>query len=360
MFAGQRRGAARALPPPGRRSHARRHLLRARRPRPAAGPAAASTGSCSARRPARLRRLLRPHAVPAPGRARGSAGWPSTGRWSRADLARGLDAEETRLAARRAARRAAGRALRRPVRGGHGEGVLLGGCLSLLTASLGTALRAAARRRDPLLGGRQRAALSHRPDVDPPRALGYSGGSRRHGRRQEPVRRARGTARRGRRWCARAPADFTGPVAWGLPSGHGSPNLTLPLGRARRARRRTCVLQLRVTMNKPVFKTTGRKTPPPAFTREVKAGPASSSARATSAPRCSSSTRARSRSSRTCTARPSSWRSSRRATSSARWRSSRTCRAPPPRARSPTARWCRSTARPSIRCCAPTPRSRCA
>ncbi len=92
------------------------------------------------------------------------------------DLARGLGAEERDTLLARAGR---GRRLSTcPVEGGDGwrgsdvaEGPLLGGCLSPAHGDPGHAVRARSRRRDPLLGGRQRAALPARPNVDPPAAV---------------------------------------------------------------------------------------------------------------------------------------------------------------------------------------------
>jgi muramoyltetrapeptide carboxypeptidase len=146
------------------------------------------------------------------------------------DLARGLDAEETAslLAALRA------EPLDVPfaglVREGHAEGVLLGGCLSLLTATLGTA-------HAPRLGG----AILFWEDVNEPlyridRMLTHLGLS---GTLEGVVGMVTGrspcaAAGDGEAWqevVRKSAGRFSGPVAWGLPSGHGSPNLTLPLGR---------------------------------------------------------------------------------------------------------------------------------
>ena len=91
------------------------------------------------------------------------------------DLARGLSPEEEEsllgaLAGRYPVEHAVRAPLLRP--GGRRRGPLLGGCLSLLAATLGTPLAPGPRGRRRLLGGRQRAALPGRPHVDPPGAVG--------------------------------------------------------------------------------------------------------------------------------------------------------------------------------------------
>ena len=79
---------------------------------------------------------------------------------------------------------------------GEGEGLLRGGCLSILAAAAGTpwALAPAGEGHDPLHRGRPRAAVSHRPDAPaaPP------GGSLR-GRARHRVRRDEGLRAQGRR-----------------------------------------------------------------------------------------------------------------------------------------------------------------
>ncbi len=147
------------------------------------------------------------------------------------DFERGLDAEEAEslLAALR------GEPLALPlagaVRGGRAEGPLMGGCLSLLTAVLGTS-------HAPRLQG----AILFWEDVNEPlyrvdRMLTHLGLS---GILEGVVGMAVGrcphaaVAGDGEAWRAvvrDGAGRFGGPVAWGLPSGHGAPNLTLPLGR---------------------------------------------------------------------------------------------------------------------------------
>lgn len=154
-----------------------------------------------------------------------------------ADLARGLDADErdTLLAAL-----AGGAELDLPVEGldaGEGvedaEGPLLGGCLSLLTATQGT-------RYAPDLDG----SILFWEDVDEPlyridrmlthlrlsgslRAIRGAVIGRVRGSDEEPGA-ASDVPRRMREHVHRVP------ILWGLPAGHVAPNLTLPLGRRAR------------------------------------------------------------------------------------------------------------------------------
>jgi len=154
-----------------------------------------------------------------------------------ADLARGLDQEErdTLLAAL-----AGGAELDLPVAGVDAgdepeaaEGPLLGGCLSLLTATQGT-------RYAPDLDG----AIFFWEDVDEPlyridrmlthlrlsgslRAIRGAVIGRVRGIEEEPGA-ASDVPRRMREHVHRVP------ILWGLPAGHVAPNLTLPLGRRAR------------------------------------------------------------------------------------------------------------------------------
>lgn len=149
-----------------------------------------------------------------------------------ADLARGLRPEEEEsllgaLAGRYPVEQPFSRWLREP--SGETRGVLLGGCLSLLTATLGTPFA-------PRLDG----ALVFWEDLNEPpykvdrmlTHLGLSGnlaniagmivGQIGNGQKEEPVD-----------WPALVGGSvegFSWPLAWGLPSGHFAPNWTLPLG----------------------------------------------------------------------------------------------------------------------------------
>jgi muramoyltetrapeptide carboxypeptidase len=149
-----------------------------------------------------------------------------------ADLARGLRPEEEEsllgaLAGRYPTEQPFSRWLRRP--NGEARGVLLGGCLSLLTATLGTPFA-------PDLEG----ALVFWEDVNEPpykmdRMLTHLGLS---GNLADIAGMIVGQIGNGQEggsldWPAligESVAGFPWPVGWGLPSGHFAPNWTLPLG----------------------------------------------------------------------------------------------------------------------------------
>jgi muramoyltetrapeptide carboxypeptidase len=155
-----------------------------------------------------------------------------------ADLARGISGEE---AASLLAALAGDYPRAYPVAGARpgdgaggshaGEGVsgpLLGGCLSLITALLGTPYL-------PDLGG----AVLFWEDVDEPlyrldrmlTHLGLSGSLA--ALSAMVVGHAEPTDARGEPpavWLTDALAGFSPPLAWGLAAGHRAPNLTLPLG----------------------------------------------------------------------------------------------------------------------------------
>lgn len=150
-----------------------------------------------------------------------------------ADLARGLSGEEERSFLDALAGRFDGARL--PVSGwlrpAAAEGPLLGGCLSLLTAVLGTPWEV------PLAGG-----LLFWEDLGEPlyrldrmlTHLGLSGNlAAIRGMVVGHCRPTDAEAPVGAWWHERiggALADHPWPVAFGLPAGHETPNLTLPLG----------------------------------------------------------------------------------------------------------------------------------
>ncbi len=152
-----------------------------------------------------------------------------------ADLARGLDAAEEAsllgaLAGRYPIEAPFARWLRRPAKGTV-RGPLLGGCLSLLTATLGTPFA------PDLAGG-----IVFWEDVNEPpyridrmlTHLGLSGtlaniagmivGHLGEGQAPE------GEPADGPAWVADGVARFSWPLAWGLECGHAAPNRTLPVG----------------------------------------------------------------------------------------------------------------------------------
>lgn len=149
-----------------------------------------------------------------------------------ADLARGLRPEEEEsllgaLAGQYPTEQPFSRWLREPA--GEARGVLLGGCLSLLTATLGTPFAA------DLEG-----ALVFWEDVNEPphkvdRMLTHLGLS---GNLADIAGMIVGQIGNGQEggsldWPAligESVAGFSWPLAWGLPSGHFAPNWTLPLG----------------------------------------------------------------------------------------------------------------------------------
>ncbi len=149
-----------------------------------------------------------------------------------ADLARGLSPEEeASLLAALAGRYPAEQPFSRWLRQGPASGPLLGGCLSLLTATLGTPFA-------PDLDG----ALVFWEDLNEPayrvdRMLTHLGLS---GNLANIAGMIVGHLTDGR-WPNGEPpdwpdlvgggvADFSWPLAWGLESGHVAPNRTLPLG----------------------------------------------------------------------------------------------------------------------------------
>ena len=172
------------------------------------------------------------------------------------ELARGLTADEREsMLGALAGRYPAALPLAGWLRGGEAAGPLLGGCLSLLTATLGTAWF-------PELSG----AVLFLEDVNEPlyridrmlTHLGLSGRLDRLGGMilghleaseggtagaesiavaagRHPESSGAGDARRaGVELIADNLRSFEWPLAWGLESGHRSPNLTLPLGMSAR------------------------------------------------------------------------------------------------------------------------------
>jgi muramoyltetrapeptide carboxypeptidase len=150
-----------------------------------------------------------------------------------ADLARGLAADEAAsFAAALSGAVAAVHPLGWCAGGEAAEGPLLGGCLSLLTSTLGTAFA-------PHLDG---AVLFFEDVGEPPyrvdRMLTHLRLSGRLSRLQgmiaghltcdAPDGPAAGPSNEDLLWELAAEVDW--PVAWGLCAGHASPNLTLPLG----------------------------------------------------------------------------------------------------------------------------------
>ena len=152
-----------------------------------------------------------------------------------ADLARGLTAEEEEsllaaLAGRYPAVQPFSRWLREPPSGGV-RGPLLGGCLSLLTATLGT----------PFAPDLDRALLFWEDLNEPPyrvdRMLTHLGLS---GNLANIAGMIVGHLENGQRPAGEPPdwpaliggsvASFSWPLAWGLESGHVAPNRTLPMG----------------------------------------------------------------------------------------------------------------------------------
>jgi muramoyltetrapeptide carboxypeptidase len=163
-----------------------------------------------------------------------------------ADLARGISGEEAAsLLAALAGEYPRAYAVEGVIAGGGGEpaaGPLLGGCLSLIAALLGTA-------HLPDLAG----AVLFWEDVDEPlyrldrmlTHLKLSGSLA--ALSAMVVGHAEPTDARGEPaavWLADALAGFSPPLAWGLAAGHRAPNLTLPLGLTARlepaARRLIC------------------------------------------------------------------------------------------------------------------------
>ena len=158
------------------------------------------------------------------------------------DMARGLDADEAASFRSALAGAAPLRYPLRVLRGGDAEGPLLGGCLSLLTAVLGTPWATS-------LDG----ALLFLEDVHEPlhrldrmlthlRLSGSLTGVRgviagHFGREWEQTIRDIGSPETGgvetglsAAWLRDTLLALPGPVAYGLHAGHGTPNLTLPLG----------------------------------------------------------------------------------------------------------------------------------
>lgn len=153
-----------------------------------------------------------------------------------ADLARGLRPEEEEsllgaLAGRYPTEQPFSRWLREPA--GEARGVLLGGCLSLLTATLGTPF-------SPDLEG----ALAFWEDLNEPpykvdRMLTHLGLSGNLAQIAGMIVGQIGNGQEGGSvdWPALisgSVAGFSWPLAWGLPSGHFAPNWTLPLGMSAR------------------------------------------------------------------------------------------------------------------------------
>jgi muramoyltetrapeptide carboxypeptidase len=150
-----------------------------------------------------------------------------------ADLARGLRPEEEEsllgaLAGRYPTEQPLSRWLREPV-SGESRGVLLGGCLSLLTATLGT----------PFVPDFEKALVFWEDLNEPPykvdRMLTHLGLS---GNLADIAGMIVGQIGNGQEggsvdWPALisgSVAGFSWPLALGLPSGHFAPNWTLPLG----------------------------------------------------------------------------------------------------------------------------------
>jgi muramoyltetrapeptide carboxypeptidase len=140
-------------------------------------------------------------------------------------------------------------------RQGATAGPLLGGCLSLLTATLGTAwfpelsrallfledVNEPPYRIDRMLthlalsGNLDRLGgmiLGHLDGIDPGTAGTASPASTAGGRPESPG--AGGAGGAGLELVADSFRSFEWPVAWGLEAGHRSPNLTLPLGMSAR------------------------------------------------------------------------------------------------------------------------------
>ena len=150
-----------------------------------------------------------------------------------ADLARGLLPEEEEsllgaLAGRYPTEIPFSRWLREPV-SGEARGVLLGGCLSLLTATLGTPFA------PELEGGLVFWEDLNEPPYKVDRMLTHLGLS---GNLANIAGMIVGQIENGQKdgsldWpglIAESVAGFSWPVGWGLPSGHFAPNWTLPLG----------------------------------------------------------------------------------------------------------------------------------
>ena len=151
------------------------------------------------------------------------------------DLARGLDAEEeASLLGALAGRYPVAQAVQGSA-GGEAEGVLLGGCLSLLVATLGT----------PFAPDFERALVFWEDLNEPPyrvdrmlthlrlsgnlasiagMIVGHLGGY------QEPGKDPGEDPLDWPAFLGSSLAGYSWPLAWGLESGHLAPNLTLPLG----------------------------------------------------------------------------------------------------------------------------------
>jgi len=160
------------------------------------------------------------------------------GSMAAADLARGLLPEEEEsllgaLAGRYPAEIPFSRWLREPLSrettAGDARGVLLGGCLSLLTATLGTPFA------PELEGGLVFWEDLNEPPYKVDRMLTHLGLS---GNLVNIAGMIVGQIENGQKggsfdWpglIAESVAGFSWPLAWGLPSGHFAPNWTLPLG----------------------------------------------------------------------------------------------------------------------------------
>lgn len=150
-----------------------------------------------------------------------------------ADMARGLLPEEEEsllgaLAGRYPVEQPFSRWLREPA-SGEARGVLLGGCLSLLTATLGT----------PFAPELERGLVFWEDLNEPPykvdRMLTHLGLSGNLANIAGMIVGQIGNGQEGGSldWpglIAESVAGFSWPVGWGLPSGHFAPNWTLPLG----------------------------------------------------------------------------------------------------------------------------------
>ena len=159
-----------------------------------------------------------------------------------AELARGLDTAEADSLRSALAGDAPLRYPLHPMRGDDTEGPLLGGCLSLLTAVLGTPW--ATTFDDALLFIEDVNEPLHRVDrmLTHLRLSGSLTGVRgviagHFGREWEQAIRHIGSAETGgaetglaAAWHRETVLSLPGPLAVGLPCGHGTPNLTLPLG----------------------------------------------------------------------------------------------------------------------------------
>lgn len=151
-----------------------------------------------------------------------------------ADLARGLLPEEEEaflgaLAGRYPMEIPLERWLREPPAGAEVRGPLLGGCLSLLTATLGTPFA------PELEGGLVFWEDLNEPPYKMDRMLTHLGLSGNLGNIAGMIVGQVGNGQEGNflEWPARigeGVAGYTWPLAWGLPSGHFAPNRTLPLG----------------------------------------------------------------------------------------------------------------------------------